>query len=88
MERAAHPPIPTWEQRAGRAAVRRVAEAGMTEMISTHSIVCVYIDEVYMSIPVSQLILHFSSPLGSHTFILYIFVSISALSINSSVPFF
>ena len=43
---------------------------------------------VCMSIPVSQFILHFSSLLGIHTFILYIFVSISALSINSSVPFF
>ena len=43
---------------------------------------------VCMSVPVSQFIPHFSSLLGIHTFILYIFVSISALSINSSVPFF
>ena len=47
----------------------------------------------YMSIPISQFIpppplLPPLSPLGVHTFVLYICVSISALQIGSSVPFF
>ena len=49
---------------------------------------------VYMSIPVSQFIPPPPppppplSPLGVHTFVLYICVSISALQTRSSVPFF
>ena len=48
---------------------------------------------VYMSIPISQFITPpplppSLSPLGVHTFLLYICVSISALQTSSSVPFF
>ena len=47
---------------------------------------------VYMSIPISQFIPPPPplplSPLGVHTFVLYICVSISALQRGSSVPFF
>ena len=47
---------------------------------------------VYMTIPISQFIppppLPPLSPLGVHTFVLYICVSISALQTSSSVPFF
>ena len=49
---------------------------------------------VYMSIPISQFIppppppATPLSPLGVHTFVLYICVSISALQTSSSVPFF
>ena len=47
---------------------------------------------VYMSIPISQFITLPPppplSPLGVHTFVLYICVSISALRTGSSVPFF
>ena len=48
---------------------------------------------VYMSIPISQFIPPPNSPppafpLGVHTFVLYICVSISALQASSSVPFF
>ena len=47
---------------------------------------------VYMSIPVSQFIPPLAptllSPLGVHTFVLYICVSISALQTGSSIPFF
>ena len=49
---------------------------------------------VYMSIPTSQFITQpppthpHLSPLGVHTFVLYICVSISALQTGSSVPFF
>ena len=49
---------------------------------------------VYMSIPISQFIPPPPppplplSPLGVHTFVLYICVSISALQTGSSVPFF
>ena len=46
---------------------------------------------VYMSIPISQFITppHLPlSPLGVHTFVLYICVSTSALQTGSSVPFF
>ena len=45
---------------------------------------------VYMSIPISQFIppALLLSPLGVHTFVLYICVSISALQTSSSVPFF
>ena len=48
---------------------------------------------VYMSIPISQFITPPPpppplSPLGVHTFVLYICVSISALQTGSSVPFF
>ena len=47
---------------------------------------------VYMSIPISQVNTPPHppplSPLGVHTFVLYISVSISALQTSSSVPFF
>ena len=47
---------------------------------------------VYMSIPISEFITPPNppphSPLGVHTFVLYICVSISALQTGSSVPFF
>ena len=47
---------------------------------------------VYMSIPIAQFSTPPSppplSPLGVHTFVLYICVSISALQTGSSVPFF
>ena len=41
-----------------------------------------------MSIPLSQFVTPYPSPLGNRKFVLYIFDSISALQINSSVPFF
>ena len=49
------------------------------------------INSVFMSIPVSQFLPPYSSPpppLGIHTFVLYLCVSVSALQIRSSVPFF
>ena len=41
-----------------------------------------------MTIPISQFTPHLFSPLGIHTFILYICVSISVLQIRPSIPFF
>ena len=49
------------------------------------------INSVFTSIPASQFLPPDSSPplpLGIHTFVLYICVSVSALQIRSSVPFF
>ena len=54
-------------------------------------VICFIHVSVYMSIPISQLILPPPppplSPLGVYTFFLYICVSISALQTSSSVPF-
>ena len=44
--------------------------------------------DVRMSTPVSQFIPPHTSHHGVHSFILYVSVSISALQIGSSVPFF
>ena len=50
-------------------------------------IYCVY-SSVCVSIPVSQLIPPCPFPLGIHMLILYIYVSISASHIRSSIPYF
>ena len=41
---------------------------------------------VNMSVPISQFITLLLSTLGVHVFVLYVWVSISALSVGSSVP--
>ena len=50
-------------------------------------VICFTLCGVYMSIPVSQSISLSPSHLGIHTFVLYVCVSISALSISSSTSF-
>ena len=77
-------PGESYGQRAWRATVRRVAKSQPGLKWLSTRMIHVYIYLLYIvprSTPVSQLIPHFSSPLGSHTFILCISVSISALSI-------
>ena len=52
-------------------------------------VICFIHISVYMSIPISQFIPPPPlSPLGVHTFVLYVCVSISALQTDSSVLFF
>ena len=41
-----------------------------------------------MSIPISQFIPRPPFPLGIHTFVLYVCVSISAFQVSSCIPFF
>ena len=45
-------------------------------------------NSVFVSVPASQFILSLDSSLGVHAFVFYICVSISALQIGSSIPFF
>ena len=64
--------------------------AELPVLYSRSSLVIYFIhSSVYMSIPISQFIPPPPlSPLGVHTFVLYVCVSFSALQIGSSVPFF
>ena len=47
-----------------------------------------FINSVYVSIPTSQFFPPFTFALDIHTFVLYIYVSISSLQISSSILFF
>ena len=51
------------------------------------SYIC-FINSIYMSIPISRVIPLPPIPLGIHTFVLYVSVSISALQISSFMPFY
>ena len=66
-------------------ALGRVPGALQQVLISYLSIDSIH--SVYMSIPIPQFIPH-SFPLGTHMFDLYVCVSISAMPIRSSIPFF
>ena len=58
-------------------------------LYSRFSLVIYFIHiSIYLLIPIFHFIPPLLSPLGVHTFVLYICVSISALQTGSSVPFF